>query len=69
VKVDHKTPREEQTYDATVSGSTISWTEERQGRNGDSIKIAYKATLDGDSLTGTMGAGQFSRDFTAKRSN
>lgn len=69
VKVDHKTPRDEQTYEASISGNTISWTEERQGRNGNSNKIAYKATIDGDTLTGTMSGGQFSRDFTAKRSN
>jgi hypothetical protein len=69
VKVDHKTPREEQTSDATVSGNTISWTEERQGRDGNSIKIAYKAMIDGDTLTGTMGTGRFNRDFTAKQSN
>jgi hypothetical protein len=69
VKVDHKTPRDEHTYEATVSGSTIAWTEERQGRDGNSIKIDFKATIDGDMLTGTMGGAQFSRDFTAKRSN
>jgi hypothetical protein len=69
VKVDHKTPRDDQTYDAAVSGSTISWTEERQGRNGDTMKIDFKATIDGDTLNGTMGGGQFSRNFTAKRSN
>lgn len=68
VKVDHKTPREEQTYDATVSGNSISWTEERPGRDGNTMKIDFKATLDGDTLTGTMGGGQFSRNFTAKRS-
>jgi hypothetical protein len=69
LKVDHKTPRDDQTYDATVSGNTISWTEERSGRNGDTMKIDFKATIDGDTLNGTMGGGQFSRNFTAKRSN
>ena len=68
-KVSHKTRRGENTYDATVSGNGISWTEERQGRGGNTMKIEYKATLDGDTMTGTMGGGQFSRDFTAKRSN
>jgi hypothetical protein len=68
-KVSHKTPRDENAYDATVSGNTISWTEERQGREGNTMKIEYKATLSGDTMTGTMGGGQFSRDFTAKRSN
>ena len=68
-KVTHKTPRGEVTSDATVDGSSISWTEERQGRNGNSMKIEFKATVDGDSMKGTMGGGQFSRDFTAKRSS
>jgi hypothetical protein len=68
-KVDHKTPRGEVTSDATVDGSSISWTEQRQTRNGDTIQIQYKGTVDGDSMTGTMSGGRFSRDFTAKRSS
>src|ERR1700683_2985316 len=68
-KVTHKSPRGDNTSDATVSGSTISWTEQRQGRDGSTRSIEWKATLDGDALKGTMGGGQFSREFTAKRSN
>lgn len=68
-KVVHKTPRGENTYDASVSGNTISWTEVRQRRDGGTMNIDFKATLDGDTLKGTMGGGQFSREFTAKRSN
>lgn len=68
-KVSHKTPRGENSYDATVSGNTISWTEERPGRDGNTMKSEYKATVDGDTIKGTMGGGQFSREFTAKRSN
>ena len=68
-KVTHKTPRGDVTSDATVDGSSISWTEERQGRNGNTFKIEFKATVDGDSMKGTMGGGQFSRDFTAKRAS
>lgn len=68
-KVAHKTPRGDNTADATVSGSTISWTEQRQGRDGNTMKIEFKATLNGDALQGSMGGGQFSREFTAKRSN
>jgi hypothetical protein len=67
-KVTHKTRRGENAYDATVSGNTISWTEERTGPNGNTRKIQFKATLNGDAIKGTMGAGEFSRDFTAKRS-
>jgi hypothetical protein len=68
-KVTHKTPRGENTSNASVSGNTISWTEQRQGRDGNTMNIDCKATLDGDTLQGTMGGGQFSREFTAKRSN
>jgi hypothetical protein len=68
-KVSHKTRRGENAYDATVSGNTISWTESRQGRDGNTMTVQYKATLNGDTLQGTMSGGQFSRDFTAKRSN
>jgi hypothetical protein len=68
-RVSHKTARGENAYDATVSGNTISWTEPRQSRDGNTMNIAYKATLDGDTLKGTMGGGQFNREFTAKRSN
>jgi hypothetical protein len=67
-KVSHKTRRGENTSDATVSGNTISWTEERTGPNGNARKIQFKATLNGDTMKGTMGAGEFNRDFTAKRS-
>lgn len=66
-KVTHKSPRGENTSDAIVSGNTISWTEQRQGRDGDTMKIEFKATLDGDALKGTMGGGQFTREFTAAR--
>jgi hypothetical protein len=68
-QVTHKSPRGDNTSDAAVSGNTISWTEQRQGRDGGTMKIEFKATLDGDALKGTMGGGQFSREFTAKRSN
>jgi hypothetical protein len=66
-KVSHKTRRGENAYDATVSGNTISWTEERPGRDGDTRKVQFKATLTGDTMKGTMGADQFNREFTAKR--
>jgi hypothetical protein len=68
-QVTHKSPRGDNTSDAAVSGNTISWTEQRQGRDGGTMKIEFKAALDGDALKGTMGGGQFSREFTAKRSN
>jgi hypothetical protein len=67
-KFSHKTRRGENAYDAVVTGNTISWTEERTGPDGNTRKIACKATLTGDTMTGTMGGGKFSREFTAKRS-
>jgi hypothetical protein len=66
-KVTHKAQRGDNTADATVSGNTISWTEQRQGRDGNTMKIEFKATLDGDTLKGTMGGGQYTREFTAAR--
>jgi len=66
-KVSHKTERGENAYDATVSGNTISWTEERPSRDGGTRKIEYKATVEGDTMKGTMGGGRFNREFTAKR--
>jgi hypothetical protein len=67
-KVSHKTQRGEKTYNAVVSGDTISWMEERQIHEGNTMKIEFKATLDGDTMKGTMGGGQSTREFTAKRS-
>lgn len=66
-QVTHKTARGDVTSDATVDGNSISWTEQRQGRNGNTMQIQFKATVDGDSMTGTMSGGRFNRDFTAKR--
>ena len=68
-KVEHKTPRGDVTSDAKVDGNSISWTEQRQGRDGNTMQIQFKATVDGDSMTGTMSGGRFSRDFTAKRAS
>jgi hypothetical protein len=69
LKVTRKSPRGDETFDATVSGNAISWTETREGRDGNSRSIEYQATVDGDTMKGTMAGGQFSRPFTAKRSS
>src|SRR5580698_8039499 len=66
-KVTHKTQRGDVTSPATLSGNTLTWTEEREGRDGNSMKINFKATVDGDTMKGTLGGGQFNRDFTATR--
>ena len=66
-KVVHKTPRGDVTSNATVTGNSITWTEERQTRDGNTMKVTWKGTVDGDTMKGTVGGGQFSRDFSAKR--
>src|SRR5580693_1547449 len=66
-KVTHKTQRGDNTNPATVTGNSITWTEEREGRDGNKMTITWKGTLDGDTITGTVGGGQFTRNFTAKR--
>lgn len=68
-KVSHKTRRGEVSSDAVVTGNTITWTEERQNREGNTMKIVYKAILDGDTIKGSAVGGQFNREFTAKRAN
>lgn len=68
-KVTHKTPRGDNTSEATVSGNTIAWTEQRPGHDGETMNIDFKATLDGDTLKGTIRGGRFNREFTAKRSS
>jgi hypothetical protein len=66
-KVTHRTQRGDVTSPATLSGNTLTWTEEREGRDGNTMKMSFKATVDGDSMKGTLAGGQFTRDFTATR--
>jgi hypothetical protein len=66
-KVVHKTQRGDVTSSATASGNTLTWSEEREGRDGNKMTINWKATVDGDTMKGTLGGGQFTREFTAKR--
>jgi hypothetical protein len=66
-KVTHKTQRGDVTSPATASGNTLTWTEEREGRDGNTMKMNFKATVDGDNMKGTLSGGQFTRDFTATR--
>lgn len=54
--------------EGTITGNTLSFTVKRQNQNGDTMVIEYKATVDGDSLKGTVHSERFGdRDFTAKR--
>lgn len=68
-KVIHKSPRGEQTCEATVNANNISWTEERKTHKGDTVKVTYNATLNGDTLNGTYQGGSNSRGFNAKRAH
>lgn len=53
-------------FEGTVKGNTISFTVKRTGPRGE-MTVEYTGTVDGDSMKGTMQAGQFSREWTAKR--
>jgi hypothetical protein len=68
-KVIHKSPRGEQTCEATVNASNITWTEERKTHKGETVKVNYNATLNGDTLNGTYQGGSYSRGFNAKRAH
>jgi hypothetical protein len=68
-KVVHKSHRGDQTCDATVSGNSISWTEERKTRNGDTVKVNYNATVNGDTLNGGYQGGPYERGFNGKRAH
>jgi hypothetical protein len=67
-KVIHKSHRGDQTCDAMVDGNNISWTEQRKTHNGDTVKVNYNATLNGDTLNGSYQGGPYERGFNAKRS-
>jgi hypothetical protein len=67
-KVIHKSHRGEQTCDATVDGNNISWTEQRKTHDGETVKVNYNATLNGDTLNGGYKGGPYERGFNAKRS-
>ena len=54
--------------EGTVSGNTVTFSVKRQTPNGDTMVIDYKATVDGDSMKGSVHSERFGdRDFTAKR--
>ncbi|MCL6480912.1 MAG: hypothetical protein K6U02_04225 [Firmicutes bacterium] len=59
-------PRGETPVEGTVKGNQISFTAKRQTPRGEMV-IEYTGTLDGDTIKGTMGGGQFSREWTAKK--
>jgi hypothetical protein len=58
--------RGETPIEGTIQGNQIRFTVKRQTPQGERV-IEYSGTLDGDTIKGTMGGGQFSREWTAKR--
>ena len=58
---------EEVTAEGTIKGKEIEWTISRETPRG-AMTMAYKGTVDGDTMNGTVEMGDFgSADWTAKR--
>ncbi len=67
-KVVHKTQRGDTTSSATASGNTLTWTEERQGRDNNTMKNQFQSHRRWRLHERHSGRRQFNREFTAKRS-
>jgi hypothetical protein len=52
--------------EGTVEGNKVNFTVKRDTPNG-TFTLEYSATVDGDSMTGTVHSERFDRKFTAKR--
>lgn len=52
--------------DGKVKGDEFEFTVE-QSRGGQTMSVPYKGKVEGDTLKGTMGAGERAREFTATR--
>jgi hypothetical protein len=59
-------PRGDTPFEGTVAGNKISFTIKRETPNG-TFTLEYSATVDGDSMAGTIHSERFDRKFTAKR--
>lgn len=66
IKGSLKNPRGESEVRGTVEGNKIHFTVKRQTPRGE-MTIEYSGAVDGNSMKGTMEAGRFSRDWTAKK--
>ncbi len=54
--------------EGTIKGNELQWTITRPGRGGEEFTITYKATVEGDTMKGTVQMGDFgSREWTAKK--
>jgi hypothetical protein len=58
--------RGEAPFEGTVAGNKISFTIKRETPNG-TFTLEYSATVNGDSMEGTVHSERFDRKFTAKR--
>lgn len=57
----------EVTGEGTIKGNAIEWSITRETQRGE-FTTTYKATVEGDTMTGTMSMGDFGeREFTAKK--
>ena len=59
-------PRGDAPFEGTVAGNKISFTIKRETPNG-TFTLEYSATVNGDSMEGTVHSERFDRKFTAKR--
>lgn len=68
-QVSHRTRQGETVSQATASGNTLSWTEQRTGREGRTVEAKFTATVTGDTMQGTVAGprGRVQREFTGTR--
>ena len=68
-QVSHRTRQGETVSQATASGNTLSWTEQRTGREGRTVEMKFTATVTGDTMQGTLAGprGRVQREFTGTR--
>lgn len=68
-QVSHRTRQGETVSQATASGNTLTWTEQRTGREGRSVEMKFTATVTGDTMQGTVAGprGRVQRQFTGTR--
>ncbi len=59
-------PRGETSVEGTVKGNEVRFTAKRETPRGE-MTFAYKGTVDGDTMKGTVQIGENSRDWSAKR--
>jgi hypothetical protein len=66
IKGTMKSDRGETSFEGSVTGNKISFTDKRETPNGN-FTIEYSGTVDGDSMQGTAHSERFDSKWTAKR--